>query len=178
MGHNNPAYIPSAEVIAREQHVLELRRAGVTFDRIAEECGISDRSTAHKIYKRAMARTLQEPAAEIRHLESDRLDRLQVAVWTRALRGDLSAVDRVLRIMERRSRLLGLDHSDGIAERALELEAGKVRLVALAVGRMFDALELTEEQRQQGTAVLLAELRAAEGEADEPAVLEAGEVGP
>lgn len=160
MAHNNPIRVPSAETIAREQHVLELRRAGLTFDRIAEEVGIGDRSDAHKIYKRALARTLQEPAADIRRLEGDRLDRLQVAVWTRALRGDLAAVDRVLRIMERRSRLLGLDHADGIAERALAIEAGKVRLMAMALGRMFDALELDEEQRQRGTEVLFAELRA------------------
>lgn len=162
MGHTNVTHVPSAETIARETHVLELRRAGLTFDRIAEETGISDRSTAHKIYKRALARTLQEPAAEIRQLEADRLDRLQVQVWTKALRGDLPAVDRVLRIMERRSKLLGLDHADGIAERALELEAGKVRLIALAVGRMFDELGLTEEQRARGVEILLAELRAAE----------------
>lgn len=153
---------PSAETIARETHVLELRRAGASFDKIATELKLYDRSDAHKIYKRALARTLQEPAAEIRTLEADRLDRLQLAVWTKALRGDLPAVDRVLRVMERRARLLGLDHSDGIAERALQLEADKVRLIAIAVGRMFDELALTDEQREQGVTVLMRELRAAE----------------
>lgn len=162
MPSTNVTHVPTAETIAREQHVLELRRAGVTFDRIAEEVGISDRSTAHKIYKRALARTLQEPAAEIRHLEGDRLDRLQVAVWSRALRGDLAAVDRVLRIMERRAKLLGLDHADGIAERTLQLEADRIRLMALAFGKALDALELTPEQRETATQILLTELRAAD----------------
>lgn len=122
----------SAETIEKERQVLELRRAGVTFDEIATRVGYADRGAAHKAYKRALARTLQQPAAEIRELEADRLDRLLVAVWARALRGDLAAVDRVIRLMERRSRLLGLDHADGIAERQIELEEGKAQLVVQA----------------------------------------------
>lgn len=177
MGHHNPATVPSAATIARETSVLELRRAGYTFDRIAGELKIpGGRSDAHKIYKRALARTLQEPAAEIRQLEADRLDRLQAAVWMKALRGDLPALDRVLRVMERRAKLLGLDHADGIAERALALEADKVRLMAVAVGRMFDELDLNPEQRERGIRVLMEELRASDDgdEAaveDEPAVI-------
>lgn len=49
----------------------------------------------------------------------------------------------------------------GIAERAVELEADRVRLIALALGRVFDALGLDVEQRGVGTRVLLEELRAA-----------------
>ena len=167
---------PSAEVIARELQVLELRRAGMTFDQIADKTGYNDRAAAHKAYKSALNRTFQQPAAEVRELEADRLDRLQLAVWARALRGDLAAVDRVLRISERRARLLGLDHSDGIAERQLHLEQEKVRLVAVAVGRMFDALELTAEQREAGTRVLLAELRDASGPGGDRPEVVAGEV--
>lgn len=161
MARTTGTHVPTPEQLAREQHVLELRRAGLSFERIADEVGIpGGRSDAHKIYRRAMSRTLQEPAAEIRQLEADRLDRLQVAVWTKALSGNLNAVDRVLRLMDRRARLLGLDHADGIAERALELEAGRIRLMAGALRRALEAIELTDEQRQQVTAVLLVELRA------------------
>lgn len=99
----------SAEVIERERRVLELRRAGVTFDVIAEQLDYADRSGAYRAFKRALARTLQQPAREVRDLEVDRLDKLMVAVWKKALGGDLQAVDRVIRISERRARLLGLD---------------------------------------------------------------------
>lgn len=177
MGHNNPTHVPSAETIAKETHVLELRRAGLTFDAIAREVKIpGGRSDAHKIYKRALTRTLVEPAAEIRQLEADRLDRLQVAVWSKALRGDLGAFDRVIKVMERRARLLGLDHADGIAERALALEADKVRLMAVAVGRVFDSLGLTEEQRTTGMQVLLEELRAADEDDEHESEVVPGEV--
>lgn len=160
MGRHNPTHVPSAVTIARETQVLELRRAGLTFDAIARELKISGgRSDAHKLYKRALTRTLQEPAAEIRQLEADRLDRLQVSVWAKAMRGDLGAFDRVIKVMERRAKLLGLDHADGIAERALQLEADKVRLMAVAMTRMFDVLELDEDARSRASEAFFAELR-------------------
>jgi len=158
----NPTHVPSAEVIAKETQVLELRRAGMSFDAIATQVGLADRGSAHKAYKRGLARTLQQPAAEVRELEADRLDRLQVAVWAKALRGDLQAVDRVLRISERRARLLGLDHADGIAEQALLLEQDKARMVAVAVGEALDAIDATAEQREIFTRVLLERMRVAD----------------
>lgn len=152
---------PTAETIAREQYVLELRRAGAPFDEIADKIQCGDRSNAYKIYKRAMARTLLEPAADIRALEGDRLDRLQLAAWSKAtVKGDLAAIHTVLRVMERRAKLFGLDHADGIAERSLQLEAEKIKLMALAFGRALDSIELTPEQREQLTRVFLTELRA------------------
>ncbi|MFC8447727.1 hypothetical protein [Kitasatospora sp. NPDC057223] len=47
---------------------------------------------------------------ELRALEDARLDRMFMVAYRRAVRdGDLLAIDRALRIMERRARLLGLD---------------------------------------------------------------------
>ncbi|MCT9007035.1 hypothetical protein [Streptomyces rhizosphaerihabitans] len=43
-------------------------------------------------------------------MEADRLDRLFFVAYKKAVRDqDLAAIDRTLRIMERRARLLGLD---------------------------------------------------------------------
>lgn len=156
-------HTPSAEVIARENHALELRRAGASFTAIGEAIQ-TDRSNAAKIVKRALGRVHQEPATEIRKLEAERLDRLQLTFWQKAISGDGRAFDRVIRVMERRARLLGLDHEHGVAERHLQLEADKVRLMALAFGRALDSLQppLTDEQREQMTRVFLGELRAAD----------------
>lgn len=57
----------------------------------------------------ALRATLQEPADELRSLELERLDRLLLGVWSQAAKGNQGAVDRALKIMERRARLLGLD---------------------------------------------------------------------
>ena len=48
-------------------------------------------------------------AEEIRCLELSRLDEMQTAIWQDCMDGKLTAIDRVLKIMERRSRLVGLD---------------------------------------------------------------------
>ncbi|MEU8040910.1 hypothetical protein [Streptosporangium sp. NPDC049078] len=135
----NRKFVPTDDTIQRERKVLELRRAGVTFDAIAEQLNYADRGAAHKAFKRALIRTLQEPAAELRDLELDRLDRLQVAMWAQAMRGDVQAVDRVLRIMERRARLIGLDHADGVAERQVRLQEQQGAMLADVIRGALDA---------------------------------------
>ena len=102
------AYKP--EIIDKERKALELRRAGMPYDEIATALGYAKGSGAWHAVQRAMKRTLREGGAdEVRDQELDRLDRLQRAVWPRAIQGDLPAVGAVLRIMERRSKMLGLD---------------------------------------------------------------------
>lgn len=101
--------VPDPELIDRELKVLELRRAGLTWHRIAEESGYADASGAYVAYKRAMKRTLQQPADEIREQELDRIDRLQLALWPNAMKGSERAIVTIVRLMERRAKLLGLD---------------------------------------------------------------------
>jgi hypothetical protein len=102
------AYNP--ELFDKERKALELRRAGTSYDEIAVALGYAKGAGAWNAVQRAMKRTLRESGAdEVRDQELDRLDRLQRAVWVRALQGDLPAVGAVLRIMERRSKMLGLD---------------------------------------------------------------------
>jgi len=97
------------EVFARERKVLEMRLAGVTFDIIGKTVGYASAGATYNAYKRALIRTLQEPADEIRDTELARLDRLMQGIWTQALRGEISSVQTALKIMDRRARLLGLD---------------------------------------------------------------------
>lgn len=93
----------------KERDALELRKGGATFEQIAREVGYSDGSGAAKAVSRALADTIQEPAADLRRLELERLDSLLAALWPKAIDGDAQAVDRCLRVMERRASLLGLD---------------------------------------------------------------------
>jgi hypothetical protein len=105
--HNSP--IPSPELVDKEIKVLELRRVGLTWVRIAEEVGYADHTGAYAAYKRAIKRTMQQPADELRSQELDRIDRLQVAIWPAAMKGDTRAVLTIVRLMERRAKLTGLD---------------------------------------------------------------------
>ena len=98
------------DVIERERRVIELRRAGHTFDDIAQTIGFANPSVAHNAYTRALKRTLINAGTEeVREQELDRLERLQTFAWAEAEQGNLKAMETVLKIMQRRARLLGLD---------------------------------------------------------------------
>lgn len=101
--------VPEPEQIDKELKVLELRRAGLTWQRIAEETGYADHTGAYAAYKRAIKRTLQQPADELRQQELDRLDRLQLAAWQNAMKGDVRSIMTIVKLMERRAKLTGLD---------------------------------------------------------------------
>lgn len=93
----------------RARRALELRRAGVTYDLIAQQLGYKDASVAYNTVKRALKRALQEPADDVRELELSRLDRMESVLWPQALQGDQGAIDRLLKIADRRAKYLGLD---------------------------------------------------------------------
>lgn len=99
------------EVTAHDNQLkaLELRKAGVSYQRIAETLGYKDSSGAWRAVKAALKKTLQEPADELRTLEIERLDAMLSAIWASVKQGQYGAQDRALKIMERRAKLLGLD---------------------------------------------------------------------
>lgn len=101
--------MPSADVIERERKVLELRLLGLTWDSIATNVGYASAGAAWNAYKRALVRTLQEPAEELRQQEAERLNRMMTVHLQRAIQGDVPSATLVLRLMERRAKLLGLD---------------------------------------------------------------------
>lgn len=93
----------------KQAEALRLRTAGVPFAEIARRLGYRGESGAHKAVMTGLKKTLQEPADELRIMEAERLDRMLAGLWDKAITGDTWSVDRVLSIMERRARLLGLD---------------------------------------------------------------------
>lgn len=115
------------ETARRRRRVVELRQRGDTWASIAEtvraEYGADalpsgwDRRYAHKDFRRLLQKLreeAQEAARDVRDLELRRLDTMQRALWADATgaegrAADVRAVDRVLKIMDRRTKLLGLD---------------------------------------------------------------------
>lgn len=93
--------------IEKQLEALEMRKAGLPYQNIADILGYSNHSGARKAVQAAMKKTLREPADEVRELEIARLDDLINAIWH--LRDKPEFIDRILKIMERRAKLLGLD---------------------------------------------------------------------
>ena len=101
----------SARKLKRQAQVLDLRRAGMSFSQIASSVGLS-KSGAHKLVQQGMEGALRQIATsvdELRAEELSRLDGMLAKAYPSAAKGDLQAIDRVLKIGERRARLLGLD---------------------------------------------------------------------
>jgi len=97
--------------------MLALRRAGMPYDRIGEAIGIS-KQAAHKAVTKALREITSksaETAAEIRELELMRLDAMLTGLWPQASRGNLGAIDRALRIAERRAKITGIDAPTKVA---------------------------------------------------------------
>lgn len=106
---DHPEQVPAAP---KAVLAFELRKAGADYDTIADRLGYKDGRSARaailqRIRKYYAANT--EAVEEIMALEMERLDHLQLVCWRMAKDGDLSAVDRILKIMERRAKLLGID---------------------------------------------------------------------
>ena len=100
---------PKPEVIQRELRSVKLRQEGLTWAEIAVEVGYKHPGTARDAYMRSLHRVIAEDVDELRQLESDRLDALQVAHWEKALEGDLKSGELVVKIIAARCKLLGLD---------------------------------------------------------------------
>lgn len=106
-----------AAALDRDTKALNLRIGGKTFDYISAKLGFGGRSNAHRAVRRrlaAMRTDCEEKAEELKQLELARLDRLQRALWSAGIKGEVEAIDRILRIMARRAALEGLDKPKGL----------------------------------------------------------------
>lgn len=106
-----PVSVAKANLIDQRGRALHLRRGGLTFEEIAADMSI-DEKRARRLCSDAMEDARAQVAAtavEMRALEVSRLDAITNSIWDAAMRGNLATIDRVLKLMERRARMLGLD---------------------------------------------------------------------
>lgn len=90
---------------------LALRKTGATYEQIAQALGYASRGAAHRAVQRLLKAHEVEEVDALRKLEDSRLDEMLFAIYKAARGGDLGAIDRILRIAERRAKLWGLDAS-------------------------------------------------------------------
>ena len=94
-----------------EAHKLRLQ--GQSWEVIAKEVGFSSAAVAsvetYRYLSKLTVLVSKERREESLTMELARLDELQASVWASAVSGDLNAIDRVLKIMQHRAKLIGLD---------------------------------------------------------------------
>ncbi|HTW17068.1 MAG TPA: hypothetical protein VMF51_18200 [Nocardioides sp.] len=154
-------------VTARDRNVLELRRAGVPFDVIADRLNFRDVSTAHASYLRALAGSLPPARDEAKALEVDRLEKLQTVLWPKALKGDLKAMAQLVDVAQERMRIISTDPLPvtdqlGPIETATAEEVDRLRTAAPALAAAALVLaRVVDEHRgdPNATATAARELR-------------------
>jgi hypothetical protein len=128
----NGKFLRTTDTARRDGEAAELRSRGCTYQQIADQFGYSNRTNARRAVERALAATVREPADEVRTLHLAQLDELTrealavlhrphvMVSHGRIVQGTdgqpllddgpvLQAIDRLIRIQERRAKLLGLD---------------------------------------------------------------------
>lgn len=84
-----------------------LFRAGYAFEHIANEMQTDTEKVREAIMSAIADSTVVLDQTAARIVELERLDALHRVMWAKAIKGDVAATDRVLRIQEQRQRLLG-----------------------------------------------------------------------
>ena len=121
--------IASREFLSeRDLRIFKLRQAGTSTTEIARRFGVST-SVVAKAIQRQLEKLNRETLLaypEVLRLELERLDNLQQAIWPMTqhrrevladgtevqLEPDLKAIQQVLSIMDRRTKLLGMDQTN------------------------------------------------------------------
>lgn len=121
-----------ASISQRDSDAARYRAEGWSYNRIANELGYADPSGAYRAVQRALKETVRDANDTAVHLELNSLDEMAREVWQvlqrthvvvsqgRVVKDDngvpipddapvLAATDRLLKIQERRAKLLGLD---------------------------------------------------------------------
>lgn len=112
-----------ADVKDREAQAIALRRQGLTYQAIADAMNISAPG-AFQMVKRGLDRTLREVADDYRELEVQRLETALAAIWPKVIEGNLAAIDRMMRLVEVRAKLLGLNAPTKIEQEVTVFEGG------------------------------------------------------
>lgn len=151
-------FVKTDETAQRSAEAARLRSRGYTYQRIADELDYADPTGARRAVERALAAVVTESADELRALQLAQLDDLTLQALGvlerqhitvshgRIIRGDndepieddgpvLQAIDRLLRIQERRAKLLGLDAPSKVEVYPLDAIDAEIRRLSAELGR-------------------------------------------
>lgn len=115
MSHRGPDAPQLARQVLTHERVLELRRTGMSLTQMSKALGCAVETVRGHLHEalRQQREHVRETALEVLQLELSRLDEMQLRAWPEVIAADSPtrhhAIASVLRIMDRRAKLLGLD---------------------------------------------------------------------
>lgn len=144
----------------RLEFVAEMTLLGFTPKKIAERLGVAEKTVKSDLEKvrirwqdnrkKTYTEFIEEELATQRMLLSSLEDGIKMGSWKH--------VETALKITERRSKVMGLDHVDRMEQARVEIEARQLDLISRALERVMEVLDLNEEQRELATNTLILEL--------------------
>jgi len=99
------------QIPERQIQCLRLRQSGKSYRQIGEIVGVSYVTAYNDVHKalEVVKEKCFEEAKKVKAIEIARLDRALAAIWDEVEAGNLQAIDRLIKIQERRARFEGLD---------------------------------------------------------------------
>jgi hypothetical protein len=157
-------YVRTPDQIATDRRAADLRSLGYTYQMIADRFEV-DVSTAHRMVGRAVAEIPTEGAAEVRKIELEKIDNAErylnsviakpppkVSAAGKIVKDDegnvvvdenarMDAVDKILKAIAARARLLGLNAPTKIQEEILihQVDPDRERRILEALEEALDA---------------------------------------
>jgi hypothetical protein len=92
----------------RMKQALELAAAGLSYEEIAKSLGLRAKSTVHGLIHRALRAIPAEATVMYRHAEDQRIEALMSVYMPKAMADDRGAAELVIRLMDRRYKLMGI----------------------------------------------------------------------
>jgi predicted transcriptional regulator len=101
-------FVRTEQDAINDAEAVRLRSLGWSYQRIANELGIS-KSTAYERVQRALVAIPSEAVDEYRQIQRAQMDDLMATYLPQALAGDVKSADLVLKLLDRRAKLEGTD---------------------------------------------------------------------
>lgn len=102
----SPARIQQKE---RQRRALELRKAGATYQQIADQLGYANAQGAGNAVRRALQDTIREPTEDFRSLQMERLNHMLLVLSPGVQGGDGRSIQLSLQVMDAMNRLAGAE---------------------------------------------------------------------
>lgn len=156
--HTGTRALPKAD---KQRLLLEARRDGHSWRAAAKIAGYRSVGSAYEAAAEAIADIPREAADEARAIELQRLDEIVLAFMPAARRRDPDAGNIILRAIDRRAKMLGLDLAEPDTTRI------DVRLQAMIVEMIGMPVEEFERTEREMLALIDASQRSADREGRE-----------
>ena len=143
-------YKDDKAIAERDREAFNMRLRGITENRIAEhfKCTVAEVEAGIASMLGGITPDLR---TRIIKLELERLEQLIEAHFPQALKGEVEHTDRVIKVMERRSRMLGLDAPPSGGGDALQNALNRDKVTS--TNRIIQALDrIAAEKTIEGTA--------------------------